>query len=135
MKKVAKVLIIDNDGYHLLMIRANHPTFSNDPDLPGGTIEEGEQALEAALREVMEEANISLASADVRSVYRGDTYSANGTEYSLYVARVAKRPAVTVSWEHSDFAWVNREDFLAQARAANDTYMHMVHDVIGGTIS
>jgi len=130
MKQVAKVLIIDNDGYYLLMERANHPTFLNDPDLPGGTIEKGEEALEAALREVIEEANISLNPTDVKPAYTGSEYSTHGTEYSLYVAHTTERPTVTISWEHASFAWVDREEFLKQALGANDTYMHMVHDVV-----
>jgi len=135
MKQVAKVLIIDNDGCHLLMTRSNHPTFLNDPDLPGGTIEEGEQVLEAALREVEEEAGILLYPTDVVHAYTGDSYSTHGTEHSLYIARVAQRPIVTMSWEHSSYAWVSQEEFLEQARTANDNYMHMVHDVISGATS
>jgi len=131
MKQVAKVVIIDNEGYHLLMTRADHPVFFNDPDLPGGTIEEDEDVLEAALREVAEEANIYLSPTDVELIHTSTEYSKhNDTEDSLYIARVAKRPSVTISWEHSSYAWVNREEFLRHARRANDTYMHMVHDVL-----
>jgi 8-oxo-dGTP diphosphatase len=130
MKQVAKVLIIDNEGYYLLLERANHPTFLNDPDLPGGIIEEGEEPLEAAIREVVEEASISLDSTDVQHMYTGSEYSAHDTEYSLYIAHTAERPIVTTSWEHASFAWVNREEFLKQAREANDTYMHMVYNVM-----
>ena len=48
MKKVAKLVIVDKDEKYLLMYRSNHPTFGNDPDLPGGTVEEGE-SLELAM--------------------------------------------------------------------------------------
>lgn len=130
MKQVAKVLIIDNKGHYLLMKRSNHPTFLDDPDLPGGTIENDEEVLIAALREVQEEANITLSPADVQHVYTGHEYSAHGTEYSLFIARTIERPAVTISWEHASFDWVGRDEFLEQARKANDTYMHMVHDVV-----
>lgn len=130
MKQVAKVVIIDSENRYLLMKRANHPKFLDDPDLPGGTIEDGEDPLSAAIREVVEEANILLAPNDVRHVYTGNEYSAHGTQYSLYIARVVKRPAVTISWEHASFAWVDRKEFLNQARSANDTFMHMVHDTV-----
>lgn len=55
MKQVAKVVIIDSEDRYLIMTRSNHPTFLDDPDLPGGTIEEDEDPLEAAIREVVEE--------------------------------------------------------------------------------
>lgn len=130
MKQVAKVLIIDNEDHYLLMKRANHPTFLDDPDLPGGTIEEGEEPLEAAIREVIEEASILLNLTDIQHVYTSSEYSARGTEYSLYIARTAERPTVKLSWEHASFAWVDREELVKEARTANDTYMHMIHDVI-----
>lgn len=40
MKQVAKLVIIDDRGKYLLMQRSSHPTFGDDPDLPGGTLEE-----------------------------------------------------------------------------------------------
>lgn len=43
------------------------------------------------------------------------TDSAHGTQYSLYIARVAERPPVTISWEHASFA-------------------HMVHDVLSSKL-
>ena len=130
MKQVAKVLIIDSEDRYLLMRRGDHPYFLNDPDLPGGTIEEDEEVLEAAIREVREETNISLDSSTVQHIYTGSEYSARGTEYSLYIARIADRPAVAISWEHASFAWVSREEFLKQARNAADPYMRMVHSVV-----
>jgi 8-oxo-dGTP pyrophosphatase MutT (NUDIX family) len=130
MKMVAKAVIIDEDGKYLLMKRSNHPRFLNDPDLPGGTIEEGESPLIAMIREVIEEAGIMLDPNDVTKLYQGDDYSYHHTEYSLYEARLAARPDVTISWEHDSYAWVTREEFLRQAQAAADTYMHMVYEVL-----
>lgn len=54
MKKVAKLVMIDPNDKYLLMYRSEHPTFGNDPDLPGGTLEDGESVLETMLREVEE---------------------------------------------------------------------------------
>lgn len=130
MKQVAKVVIIDHEGYYLLLKRAKHPVFLNDPDLPGGTIEDGEEPLQAALREVIEEANVSLNAEDVEHLYTGNGYSAHGTEYSLYAARTKERPAVALSWEHASFEWMDRNEFLAKIHHANDSYMRMVHDVV-----
>lgn len=130
MKQVAKVLIIDNNDRYLLMTRSNHPTFLNDPDLPGGTVEEDEELVEAAIREVIEEAGISLHPTNLEHLYTGSEYSRHTTEYTLYIARIAERPTVTISWEHSSYAWVDHKEFLEQARSAKDTYMHMVYNVM-----
>jgi 8-oxo-dGTP diphosphatase len=130
MKRVAKIVIIDNKNRYLLMQRSNHPTFSNDPDLPGGTVEEGESSLDAMLREVVEEAGFLIDREVVKKLYSGTEYSAHHTHYSLYFAKLTKRPEVIISWEHSSYNWLDRDFFLDKAKNAKDTYMHMVHDVM-----
>jgi 8-oxo-dGTP pyrophosphatase MutT (NUDIX family) len=130
MKQVAKLVIIDGKGRYLLMQRSDHPTFGNDPDLPGGTLEEGELPLEAMIREVFEEAAIRVDQASVREVYAGADYSVHGTHYSLYIAKLEDTPEITMSWEHSLYEWLDRDVFLGKVSEAKDTYMHMVHDVL-----
>ena len=130
MKQVAKLVVIDNENNYLLMWRSDHPTFLNDPDLPGGSVEVGESSLDAMLREVVEEAGFLIDQKDVRNIYSGTKYSAHHTHYSLYVAKLAKRPEVIISWEHSSYSWLNRDKFLDKAKNAKDTYMHMVYDVM-----
>lgn len=127
MKTVAKLLIKHGNDF-LMMYRGNHPTFGNDPDLPGGIVETGESSLAAVLREVNEEIGLAFQIGDVRELYAGNDYSRNGTYYWLYVAELAKRPTVTISWEHSSFEWISKTDFIKKSLAANDTYMHMVAD-------
>jgi 8-oxo-dGTP pyrophosphatase MutT (NUDIX family) len=127
---VAKVLIIDEQNKYLMLWRGTHPRLPNDPDLPGGTIEAGESHEVAAIREVQEEAGIAISSSDMTLLYKGVDYSAHGIEYSLYVVTINPRPNVALSWEHEGFEWLDREIFLEKAKAATDTYMHMVHDVV-----
>jgi 8-oxo-dGTP pyrophosphatase MutT (NUDIX family) len=130
MKQVAKLVIVDEHNLYLLLYRNNHPKFGSDPDLPGGTLEGDESPLEAMLREVQEEAGAVIGKEKVKEVYMGADYSKHGTCYSLFVAKLPQRPEVILSWEHSSYAWVSREDFLLQAKSANDTYMHMVYDTL-----
>lgn len=124
MKTVAKILIKHSEEY-LMMYRSDHPTFGVDPDLPGGTGEDGESSRTTALREVYEETGLKLEPSDVRKIYTGTDYSKNGTFYTLFVAELAKKPAIAMSWEHSSFEWVDKTDFIHKATGANDTYMHM----------
>lgn len=128
MNKVAKIVIVDADNKYLLMKRDGHPTFGDDPDLPGGTIEPGEDPLDAMVREVYEEAGFVIDGSKARLLYEGTEYSAHGTHYSLYVTDVQDRPDVTISWEHAGYEWLGLEELLDKASSANDTYMHMVYD-------
>lgn len=130
MRQVAKLVIIDQDNNYLLMHRSSHPTFGADPDLPGGTLEDGEQPLQAMIREVEEEAGINIHASQVRLLYRGSEYSTHQTEYWLYTVTLDARPAVKISWEHSSFEWLSHAAFLEKTQNAKDTYMHMVYTVL-----
>jgi 8-oxo-dGTP pyrophosphatase MutT (NUDIX family) len=130
MKRVAKLVIIDGDDQYLLIYRNNHPKFGDDPDLPGGTLEEGESSLETMIREAQEEVGVATDKDGVEEIYSGTDYSKRGTYYSLFITRLDRRPDVTLSWEHSSFAWLDRDTFLQQAKDASDTYMRMVYEVL-----
>ena len=127
MKKVAKLIIIDNQDKYLMLYRSAHPTFGNDPDLPGGTLEIGEEPLAAMVREVIEEAGVTIDGATTQKLYEGTDYSLHKTHYTLYLTKLEYRPEVIMSWEHSAYEWLDRDIFLEKAKLSNDTYMHMIY--------
>jgi 8-oxo-dGTP diphosphatase len=131
MRKVAKLVIIDKNNKYLLMYRKAHPTFGNDPDLPGGTLEKGEKPLETMIREVFEEVGIVVDPLKVEKVYEGTDYSLHKTHYSLYTLRLTHRLEIIMSWEHLSYEWIEHDDFLKKAMNAKDTYMHMVANELG----
>lgn len=135
MKRVAKLVVIDKDDQYLLMWRSDHPTFPNDPDLPGGTIENGEQPREAMVREVEEEAGITIDGNAAIERYTGTDYSGHGTEYTLYTIQLDYRPDITISWEHDSYEWLERDAFMVKTANASDTYMQMVAAVLGKEIT
>lgn len=130
MKHVIKAVIIDQEDNYLLLTRNNHPTFGNDPDLPGGTLESSESPTEALIREVLEETGIRIPSDQIHHCYTGSEYSKQGTIYSLYRTQLTSQPPVTVSWEHTTYDWLKLDAFLHRVSSANDRYMHMVHDTL-----
>jgi len=132
MKQVAKIVIVDENEYYLLLKRSSHPRFPNDPDLPGGTIETGESPVRAMLREVTEETGIILNPKDVAEKYVGKEFSARHTMYHLYETHPRRRPDVIISWEHTSYVWVSRKEFLEQVSNAVDNYMHMVYEIMSG---
>lgn len=129
MKKVAK-LLIENGNEYLLMYRSGHPTFGEDPDLPGGTAEGDESGLATMLREVDEEIGLRIIKDQTKAIFSGNEYSKNGTHYSLFITHLPARPEIVMSWEHSSYEWISQDDFICKAKKANDTYMHMVGDVL-----
>jgi 8-oxo-dGTP pyrophosphatase MutT (NUDIX family) len=127
MSKVAKLVIIDDNDKYLMMYRSAHPTFGDDPDLPGGTLEAGEEPIDTMVREAYEEAGVVIDGATTRKLYEGVDYSLHKTHYSLFVTKLDHRPDILMSWEHSAYEWLDRGEFLEKAKSANDTYMHMVY--------
>lgn len=71
----ADCLIYNSKGELLLLQRSGNDTFGASKwCLPGGKIDDGENALQAVLREVKEEIGIQLAHAtEVHTVYRSDS--------------------------------------------------------------
>lgn len=98
MKSVAKLIIVIPNDCYLMMYRNNHPTFGDDPDLPGGTVELGEAAFVAMVREVKEEIGVDIEEKDTEEIYSGTEYSSHGTRYSLFIAKLSKNPGITMSW-------------------------------------
>lgn len=131
--EVAKVLIIDGRDRYLMLYRANHPYFGDDPDLAGGTIEAGELPAFAAVREVEEEIGIKISQAKLRLLYQGTEYSLSNAVISLYCVKLDVTPQIVLSWEHASYQWLSRETFLKEAKSANDSYMHMVYAVLAKT--
>lgn len=130
MKKVAKLVIVDQDDSYLLMYRSEHPTFSMDPDLPGGLLEDGETLHEAMFREVREETGLDIDKNSVKELYSGTDYSAHGTHYALFMAKLDARPEITMNWEHSGYEWLSLDDFYNKSIGAKDTFMYMVADTL-----
>ena len=130
MKTASKLLITDNDDCHLVLYLAEHPQYGNSADLPGGTVDADENPLQGMLREVAEEIGVVVEPAGVAELYAGTEYSRHDTNYVLYRMRVVNRPHVILSWEHSSYEWLPRDEFLIHAEASLDTYMHMVVDIL-----
>lgn len=129
MKNVAKLIIVNDDKY-LIMYRNNHPMFGDDPDLPGGTGEGDETNEQTMIREVQEEIGVTVDAGDARELFSGKDFSTHGTNYALFIAQLTNKPEIVMSWEHTGYDWVSRDEFLKQCAAASDTYMQMVAEVV-----
>ncbi len=106
---VAKVVVVNAAGKVLLLKRG--PTDHRRPnqwDIPGGHTEEHELAEEAAIRETQEEAGIDLRARNLNLVYSISEVAQDDLSvvWLFYIAQVQK-PEVTISHEHSEFAWMS----------------------------
>lgn len=86
MKAISKVIIKYNDKY-LLYLRDNTPeiSFADHRDLFGGWVEEGENPLECAVRELQEELVISIDPSELNFIETAnwDTLECHVYEYEM----------------------------------------------------
>lgn len=110
-----KVVLIRRDEKILALRRsATCPRRPLTWDLPGGVVEYGEDLTESLRREVREEAGVVVKELTLLDAIG---YTNPEGEYWIsigYTARVPQDTAVTLCFEHDQFEWVTKEEFLAR---------------------
>ncbi len=107
-----KAFVFNPEGKLLTLFRTETaPTRPNTWDLPGGDLEFGEDAIESIIREIQEEAGLSVTNVrpfDVESLINpaGDFWIS-----IAYYAQTANSN-VKLSFEHNAFKWVTISEFL-----------------------
>lgn len=112
MIHVAKALIHDADGNILILRRSGtHPEYAYQPDLPGGIIEPNEDIVTGLIREIEEEAGVTIDPSLLTVAFENKVAG----EYirHLYVARLDTiQPKITISWEHDQHEWLPTDEML-----------------------
>jgi ADP-ribose pyrophosphatase YjhB (NUDIX family) len=112
MNVAQKAVILNSEGKLLALRRS-----STDPhrpltwDLPGGDLEIGEDPREGMLREIREEAAI-----EVKNLQLLDVIGRYNSRKEWWIGISYKADAVTtdvvLSFEHDQFEWLTKEEFL-----------------------
>jgi len=127
-RKIVGSVILSRDGKVLLLKGnpANMGAYEGYWVIPGGGIEEGEIALQAVIRETLEETGIDLSGyqidlvSDTRKGESEKTLKDTGervlvkmdfSEYKTVITdKVAEEIKITLSHEHSEYSWVKIEE-------------------------
>ncbi len=129
MKIVAKALIKDKGGRILVLFRSDsHPLYAGHPDFPGGEVEMNETGMDGVIREIYEETGIRILHENLKLVIQN--YNNDHTSYEAYSAFLQDdSPIITLSWEHTEYTWLTRQELLAMPLPAGvDDYYQMVID-------
>ncbi|WP_053218408.1 NUDIX hydrolase [Virgibacillus senegalensis] len=112
---IAAILLKKIEGrYHVLLVKRTSKILDGAWCYIGGSIEQGEKAWEAALREIKEETGINEVM--LYSSNRFDQFYSPQEEYiymaPLFVGYVDSRQQVILNHEHSAYKWLTVEEAI-----------------------
>jgi len=93
----------------LLVRRTSVGDFADHWSVPGGKIEDGESAQEAAVREVHEELGPDVVFDTVEPWTRT---VANGIDFTCFLCKVPEEFVPRLNEEHDDFRWADRKALM-----------------------
>lgn len=103
--------IRNNEGKILLVQRAPHDSFPGLWEMPGGTLDFGEDPKIGVEREVQEECGISVEALHPIAAISGVSEKNDSKSHTVRLAflcrLIDKRSKITLSKEHSAYLWVD----------------------------
>lgn len=106
-----KAIVLRADGKFLALRRSKtDPFHALAWDLPGGVLEYGEQPYDGMLREIREEVGIEVVDLKPFDVLGRENPS--GFRVTISYVCTCTSENVVLSYEHDDYKWVTREEFL-----------------------
>ena len=106
-----KAFVFNDEGKFLVLKRtAEAPSKPNKWDLPGGSVDFGENPYESIEREIREEAGIEVEDLEPFDVW-GEVDQDNEFWTTIAYRAKVKSGEVKLSYEHDDCKWVTSEGF------------------------
>lgn len=113
-KLISRVLVINNKNEILILKRSVNGSNPNKYELPGGKINQGEQPIDAAVRELAEETGVFTKKENLRIVYLFCSDPEDGVTWCdvIYKLNLSKAPEVILSEEHVSAVFVSQSDIF-----------------------
>lgn len=102
------IAVAERDGVpHVLLIKRRKAPFAGHWALPGGHVDEGEQPIDAARRELAEETGLTVDTLDLVEVYADPGRDPRGRYVTwAYLAQLDHMPAPQAGDDAASAAWV-----------------------------
>ena len=116
------MIVVRKDG-KILVLKRSGSDFRRPEcwDFPGGNFEQGEDVMESARREVMEETSLKIG--DLKPIYveSARLKNQNGADV-IALCYVTKKfeGEIKLSYEHMEYRWVKPEEFLEKFETGDD---------------
>lgn len=103
-----KLILENSSGEILLLRRSDKVSSAHRWDLPGGAVDAGEGPKQAIIRELREEAGITIPTAQLFSSYLNTEHEDDAIILGFHAK--TDTDEVTLSWEHEEYKWMSREE-------------------------
>lgn len=121
-KPTANVLVERAGDRRLLLVRRGRDPFLGRWDIPGGFVEDGEEARDAARRELREETNLDVRITGFVGVF-GDRYGGDRAEHTcnlFWVGEVDDPELAVPASDVTEVGWFSAEELPADEELAFD---------------
>lgn len=110
---VAKSALVNDEGKILVLTRsATDPKRPGGLDFPGGEVNDGEDILEGARREIREEIGVDVPLQGLQVMYTSaDARDGHVILRFLCMAKVSDI-SITLSYEHSNYEWMTLQEVI-----------------------
>lgn len=128
MKKLNVVIIYDKDEEKILMCKRAKEPYKGKYNLVGGKVEQGEDELHAAYRELQEETGITNKDVSLKHLMNFQ-YQMSDMELEVYVGKLNKN--VQVKEEVNELVWMDKKEnfFNMEKYAGEGNIGHMIEQV------
>lgn len=109
IKSGAGCLIITKEYNFLLLKRSEYVPAPLTWCLPGGRVNQGEEPIDAAIRETHEEIGYDLSNHKLHLIYTND-YHAPRFRFYTYACIISEKFEPTLNWENQEYQWASMDD-------------------------
>ncbi|MCI8344496.1 MAG: NUDIX domain-containing protein [Clostridia bacterium] len=128
MKKLNVIIVYNKEESKILMCKRAKEPYKGKYNLVGGKVEQGENELHAAYRELQEETGITKQDIQLTHLMNFQ-YNMSDIELEVFVGKLNKE--VELQEEINELLWINgKEDFFSMEKYAGEGNIgHMIQQV------
>ena len=124
MRVVNLIIVMNKEGNQVLMCLRQKPPYKGFYNFVGGKVEDGEDHLEAAYRELEEETNITKHDITIEPLFFTNYFKDN-VELQVYYGQL--KHEVSIKKEINPLVWIDFDsDFLDGRFAGDGNIEHMI---------
>lgn len=113
--------ILNEESKILLISRSQNDNYGGVWELPGGGVEENEDIIDALIREIKEETGLDVIRDTINFIDYFEFHNIESNKHKRkFCFEVKTTGELTISDEHTDFRWFDRNEIINELRNDKD---------------